>query len=180
MTYIEDPTGWPLAVSLAACLCEELERRGLPTPCTCAVVPGPMAILDSCGSCAETPSKNAPACGGQAWVRMTSQYASSSFPAPDQAASCSAPLAYVFEVGVARCLPTGKANAITGFTPPSLEEQVAASRLQFADAAAIHAAITCCMDNAEDENSYVLGQYTPLQMSGDCGGGFWTVTVWSM
>jgi hypothetical protein len=47
-----------------------------------------------------------------------------------------------------------------------------------ADKAAMVAAIECCLADADDFGlSYVLGQYQPMQVQGDCGGGTWLVTI---
>lgn len=175
--WVEDLTAWPTMVRLAGCVCTVLADRNLPGTCKCTVVPGPMAVMDSCGSC----SKTGKGCGGQAWVRLSSEFPSSQFPNPDQeGSSCNSPTAYVLEVGIARCLPQGKANAITGFVGPTVEDLVEATRLQMADKAAMKAAIQCCMNDSEHEMTYSLGAYQPMQATGDCGGGYWLVTVWSV
>lgn len=174
--FVEDPIAWPTMVKLAGCLCTTLEERGLPGTCQCTVVPGPMAVLEACGSCSGTGKG---ACGGQGWVRFDSEYPSNTFPQPDtRGGTCNSPMAYVLEVGIARCLPVGKANGITGATPPSMEEMVAATRLQMADKAAMKAAIQCCLDDGD--LTYSLGTYRTIQATGDCGGGLWTVTIWSV
>lgn len=176
MVYVEDQIAWPTMVKLAACLCTTLEERELPGTCQCAVVPGPMAVIDSCGGCKAEGKQ----CGGQAWVRLVNEFPSSDFPnADDGVALCGAPMAYVLEIGVARCLPTGNANSISGYTAPSMEQLLDATRLQMADKAAMIAAIKCCLEDEEWEYSYSLGTYSPMQVAGDCGGGFWTVTIWS-
>jgi len=177
--YVEDRDAWPTMVSLAACVQQALEDRMLPGVCRCAPVPGPLAIMDSCGSCSDTALPGRKACGGQGWVRLQTEFPSSNFPQPDTSgASCQSPVASTFEVGIARCLPVGKGNAITGITVPTTEELVEATRLQMADKAAIKAAINCCLTDLD--LTYTIGQYQPLQITGDCGGGFWLVTVWSV
>lgn len=178
MVYVEDDIAWPTMVKLAGCLCTTLAERDLPGLCQCAVVPGPMAVLESCGACAKSGGDK---CGGQGWVRLTNEFPSSDFPTADQSGSnCNTPSAYTLEVGVARCLPSGSANSISGYTAPSLEALTEATRLQMADKAAMKAAIRCCLDDDDFDFSYTLGQYQPMQASGDCGGGFWTVTIWSV
>ena len=151
MVYVEDDIAWPTMVKLAGCVCTTLEERQLPGTCSCSVVPGPMAVMDSCGEC----SKGGKKCGGQAWVRLVNEFPSSTFPAADQTEqNCGSPYAYVLEVGIARCLPTGSAGGINGYQAPSMEELVEATRLQMADKAAIRAAIRCCMD--DDDSDYTL------------------------
>ena len=167
-----------MMVNLAACVEQAIEDRGLPSVCRSTPVPGPLAIMDSWGSCSGSPRPGAKPCGGQAWVRLTTEFPSGNFPQPDlTGATCQSPVAITFEVGIARCMPVGKANAINGITPPTAEELIEATRLQLADMAAIKAAIRCCF--ADEDTTYSLGQYQPLQIAGDCGGGFWLVTVWS-
>lgn len=174
--FVEDFLVWPTIVKLSACLCTTIEDRNLPTPCRCGPVPGPIAIMEYCGACSKTGTSD---CGGQAWVRLSNEYPSSVFPAADQSdASCQSPMAYTLEVGIARCIPTGNANGINGYTPPTLEQMVETVRLQMADKAAMRAAIACCMDDGD--MTYSLGNYTPMQASGDCGGGFYTVTIWGV
>lgn len=178
MVYTEDPIAWPTMVKLTACLCSTVADRGLPTLCVCAPVPGPMAILESCGSCGKTDGK---ACGGQGWVRFDSEYPSRTFPQPDNTSgNCATPMAFTLEVGITRCLPVGKANGISGYTPPSLEATMEATRLQLADKAAMLAAIRCCLDDDDSDLTYQLGSYRTIQAAGDCGGGIWTVTVWGI
>lgn len=176
MVYVEDNIAWPTMVQLSACLCTTVVERELPTLCRCSPVPGPLAIMDACGACSGTGSEK---CGGQGWVRLTNEYPSTTFPTASQEPdNCGTTMAYVLEVGIARCIPVGKANSISGYQPPSLEQMVESTRLQMADKAAIRAAIQCCMDDGEI--TYTLGSYSSMQASGDCGGGFYTVTIWSV
>jgi hypothetical protein len=174
--FTEDELAWPVMVRLVACLEETLLARGLPGVCRATVVPGPQAVIEACGGgngCNGT-------CGGQAWVRFNGEFPYTSFPTQDTtAAICATQRAFTLEVGIARCLPVGSANAIGGFTPPTVQELVDATRLQMADKAAMALAIECCMDVANDQFGldYVLGQYQPMQIAGDCGGGTWLVTI---
>lgn len=172
--FVEDFIAWPAMVKLAGCLCTTLAQRGLPELCRCSPVPGGQAILELCGSC-----NGEKGCGGMGWVRMVNEFPSREFPSPDTQGLCNAPRAYMLEVGIVRCQPTGTGNSIIGYQPPTLEQMVDATRLQMADKSAIVAAIQCCLNDADDEVSYSLGQYTTLT-TGDCGGGMWTVTLWSV
>lgn len=177
--YTEDLIAWPIMVKLAGCVCTTLADRKLPGTCRCSVVPGPMAVMDQCGACSKTGGDS---CGGQAWVRLVNEYPSSTFPSADQTESnCDSPTAYQLEVGIARCLPIGTGNSISGYKAPTTEQLLDATRLQMADKAAMKAAIKCCLaSDDEDDLTYILGTYQPMQVTGDCGGGFWTVTVWSV
>lgn len=174
MTYREDQTAWPTMVQLAACLDLEVRDRDLPTLCRSIPVPGPTAVLDACGSCTDG------SCGGQGWVRLVNEFPSSTFPQIDTTgATCDKPTAYVLEVGISRCIHVGTTSNINGYTPPSIDDLIEDTRIQMADKAAILAAIKCCMGGDVDM-TYSVGSYTPLTLTGDCGGGFWQVTVWSI
>lgn len=173
MDFIEDELAWPVMIRLTACLEEALEKRGLPKLCRNTVVPGPQAIIEACGN-----GKCTGECGGQGWVRFVGEFPYSTFPTQDTtAARCETNRAFQLEIGVARCLPVGRANAISGITPPSVQELVDATRLQMADKAAMAMAVQCCLGAFDDQFDYVLGQYQPMQIPGDCGGGVWTVTI---
>lgn len=173
MVFREEEFVYPLMIALTACLCEEIEHADLPEPCQCSVVPGAEAILDYCGEC------DGSDCGGQAWVRLVGAYPSSQFPAIDDlAATCATSLAYLVEVGIARCIHVGKMNSFGGFTPPSSDDLLSSVRVQTADMAAMRRAIACCLTEKYDDLTYNLGQYTPLS-GGDCNGGTWQFTVWS-
>lgn len=175
--FIEDPVAWPTMVKLAACLCTTLEARGLPGTCQCTVVPGPMAVLEACGSC----SSGSTPCGGQGWVRFVNEFPSRTFPQPDlTGGTCDTPMAYTLEVGVSRCFPSGNANSISGYTAPTMEQMVTATRLQMADKAAMLAAIKCCLLDDDEDLTYAIGNYTTIQAAADCGGGMWTVTIWGV
>src|SRR5690606_27987671 len=62
MPYVEDDFAWPLMSALAVCRCTSIAEAELPGPCRCGVVPGPIAVMGFCGTCASG------SCGGQAWV----------------------------------------------------------------------------------------------------------------
>lgn len=174
VAFIEDDVAWATMVRLAACVEAELAKSGLPAVCASVPVPGPLAIMERCGSCGKDTD-----CGGQAWVRFINEYPSSQFPSPDaEGGSCTGPMAYTLEVGIARCLPTGTSSAINGYTPPSNEELVKATRLQMADKAAMRRAIQCCVQQLDV--SYALGSNSPMQTTGDCGGSVWNVTIWTL
>jgi hypothetical protein len=165
----EDTTVYPTMVTLAGCLCTELAAAGGPTPCFCGLVPGGEVAID-CGC--DDPQCNG---NGMAWVRLAQVFPSSQFPFPDStAATCATTLAYVLEVGVSRCVPVGDDAG----NPPSLDEQLATVRLQTSDMQAMRRAIQCCV--ATKDTSYVLGNYQPMNSSGGCGGGVWTVTIWQV
>jgi hypothetical protein len=67
----------------------------------------------------------------------------------------------------------GTVSGVRGYTPPTLEQNVEALRLQLADMAAMRRAVECCFGDAEID--YILGSYNPITVEGDCLGGVFTV-----
>jgi hypothetical protein len=170
---LEDTITYPTLIELAACLCLEMQASGGPALCYCGPVAGEV-VMDYCGngSCGEG------GCGGQAWVRFENAFPSSTFPGQDQAlGNCRAPLAFSLEIGVARCAPVGENNGAGGFTPPTLQQNVDALRLQLADMAAMRRAVQCCF--GKGDRDYILGAYTQASVNGGgCIGGTFSVQVW--
>jgi hypothetical protein len=147
---------WPTIARLTDCLLEEFVRSDLPIPCATTPVPGALLVRDYQD--------------GQAWVRLVSAFPSSVFPSPTtDPRSCRAPLAFALEVGVSRCAPSGDSAE----EPPDPLDMAASVELQTADMAAMHRAITCCLE----ANEYVLGSYAPFGPEGGVVGGTWTLTV---
>jgi hypothetical protein len=155
--YTEDETIWPLMVQLSQCLCETLTARGLmPGDCFCGVLPGDQVAHDY-GS-------------GQAWVRLTGIYPTTTFPQIDNTlrGSCSAALGATLEVGVMQCAPgLGALGSL-----PDEADQFEATRLQMATMRAMRQAIVCC-----GIEEMVLGQYSPQGPQGLLVGGTWLVDV---
>lgn len=173
--YQEDDIAWPTMVSITAEIENQLALCGLPGVCRNTVVPGPLAVLEACGSCGKGGGGE---CGGQAWVRFVTEYPSQEFPAADQSGSnCDSPMAYTLEVGIARCLPVGSPSALSGFNIPAISEMVAATRLQMADKRVMRRAIKAVANRSD--KAYSIGTYNVMQAQGDCGGGVWLVTFWS-
>lgn len=168
--FREDTIIYPKMIELVACLCTEITASGLPEPCSCAPMIGSL-VLDYCGTC------NDGTCGGQAWVRLVQAFPSIDFPGPSlELRNCVSPLAFELEVGIVRCKPVGTSSGVRGYVPPTLEQNVAALRLQTADIAAMRRAVLCCF--GENDTDYILGTYTPVTPDGDCLGGAFTVYVW--
>lgn len=164
--FREDTTVYPTMLELAGCLCVELAASGLPEPCTCSVLPGGDVAFDHCTECSDDKC-------GQAWVRLTNAFPSQQLPEPDVTGTCASRLAYTLEVGVVRCAPMPDSAG----NPPSVDEQLAAVRLQMADMAAMRRAIACCLAGNQDRD-YILEPYLPYPTLGGCVGGAWTVTTW--
>lgn len=157
MDFDDDTLIWPALQALSACLCEELESKGLlPGECFCGVLPGEVAAQDYDQ--------------GQAWVRLVDAYPYTNFPNRDTTFSnCGKPLAFDVEVGVTHCYPT----LDSGGRAASQEQKFEAARLQLATMAAMRRAILCCTDDL----IVVLGSYTPIGPNGNLVGGQWTVTL---
>jgi hypothetical protein len=147
--------------ALVECVCTEVTE--VAPLCYCGPMFGGDVPLDHCGSCEDG------ACG-QAWVRLVQAYPSSSFPDPDQSGNCRMPLAYEWEVGVARCAPTVDETG----TMPTRDENLAVTIQQYADMEAMRRAISCCFGVDDD---YILGAYTPGVVLGGCNVATWQ--VWS-
>lgn len=155
--------------SLVACLCEQLDPA---PPCFCGMFVGAAAMPpDSC-LCGGTGDR----CG-TAWVGLASAYPSSAFPTPDVTTrgSCTAPLAWRFNVGVVRCQPgPGMSGKPPGEAAYALAAQRAADDLE-----AAYRTIECCFPGKP--SNVLLGQWQPLgNPDGLCAGGSWPVAVWSV
>lgn len=167
MVLKEDFGIYPSMVSLSACFCEALSEQGIDGLCFCGILPEGSATLDYCNGCDDD------GCGGMAWVRLTGANTyGNQFPSPDaQSGNCRSPIAYLLEIGFAHCAPMPDSNG----TPPSLESQLQATRIQTAAAAAMRRAIQCCFGNSDRQ--YQMGAYTPVETRGDCLAATWAVTV---
>jgi hypothetical protein len=167
--FREDTIIYPSMIKLVGCLCAEIAASGLPEPCSCAPMLGAL-VLDFCSACEDGK------CGGQAWVRLIRAFPSTNFPVPLlDPQNCVAPLAYELEIGITRCKPLGKTSGVRGYTPPSMDQIVAALRLQTADIAVMRRAVLCCF--GDDDFDYILGTYQPLPIDGDCLGGTFNLFV---
>lgn len=148
-----------MVAALSACLCEALETDGAGAVCWCGLYPGGDVGWDYCGEC------SGGSCG-MGYVQVRQVFPSSTFPAADQSATCTSPLAVTLAVGAVRCVPVGDAEA-----PPSADEMGEAGLAIIADMGAIRSAIACCLDE------HVLGSWSAAGPRGGCAGGEWEVTV---
>lgn len=158
---VEDIEIYPLMVQLAAELETRLEQRGVPVM-PVPVLPEGLPVPDYFGS----------ECEGYAWVRLAFAFPYRSFPEQDSTgATCLSLLAYELEVGYTHCAPMPDDDG----TPPSMEEQVSAARIQTSAMAAMRAAIQATLDEAD--RTYVLGAYDASLAGGGMLGATWRFTV---
>jgi hypothetical protein len=146
--------------ALLECLCTAVEEVG--PVCYCGPYFGGDTPLDHCEECSGGKC-------GQAWVRLVQAYPSSSFPNPDADGNCAMPLAYEWEVGVARCAPSMDVDG----SAPTRDENLATTVQQYEDMRAMRKAIQCCFGS--DDVDYILGPYTPGVVLGGCNVATWQV-----
>lgn len=162
MELREDTLFYPLLVTLAGCLCTELEQAGLET-CFCGVTSG--ASVDI--------SRVSPENGGMGWVRLASIV-----PSMQQAASggagglnlCTPQLSAQIEVGYADCYPIDADGLAL-----SLEDELDAVRRHMAGAQAAYRAAFCCDWLRNSKRRLSQGSWAP---GGPEGGVLWS--TWTM
>lgn len=159
----------PVITELASCLCTELEAAGF-TMCFCGLMPGGEVPLDYCGGECDTEG-----CGGQAWVRVVSVFASIEFPIPTDFARCGTGRVATLEIGHAMCAPSPADDG----TPPSVQQQYDATFRQMASMDAMWRTIACCFAEYMEkrDRSYVVGEYTAIPAGGGCLAATWSLTV---
>lgn len=159
--YTEDTGAYPIMVALTACVAEELAKRDLPPVGKVTLQPGSVPSIDYAGNgkdCAEL------------IVNLMTAFPVDTFPLADSTGTCSNALAYQVQVGLFRCAPPLRGG---GKQPPTMEDQLEATRLHLADMAALRAAIRCCFAGTDRE--YVLLPFAPYS-GGNAVGGVWTIT----
>lgn len=153
---------WAKLVRLRDCLCDAINASDLDPVCMCAVVPGAGVALDFIHSGCKGGAD------GMAWVRLTNEYPTVSFP---QAAAgptkCGAEIAVVAEVGLVRSMPIPEDGE-----PPDAATYQAVAEVQIEEAALMRKAIVCCFGSA-----VILGVYTPVGPVGGAIGGLWQATI---
>lgn len=167
---VEDGGAYPIAVALLACVEEEFNASGLGPACRAAIMYGAGVPFDNCGcggdgECGHT---------GDIIVQLQGAFPSTSFPNQDAGATpCAPSMAYTFEVFATTCAP------IEDGMGAEAEDLLAASRIQYAQMAAMRRAILCCFPQKGGKagREVVLGNYAPAPNGGDCIGGSWTLTV---
>lgn len=159
-TMVEDRAIWPTIAALTACLCRQIADDGLPAVCICSPMPGEVIATDYVTEDA-----------GMAWVRLSSGYPSTAFPAPSGIASCDAPLAFSLELGIAYCAPMPSDDG----EPPPMSTMFDSTRLQLAGMNTIRRAVICCFPGKARD--VVMGIYNPMGPEGGVVGGFWSIFV---
>lgn len=150
-----------LLTTLAACLCEQIDKSDDPPTCFCGVIPGDVAVGEYAGDCDDV-------CG-MAWVRLVSAYPATGVGVPnDTVGNCSASLGMDIELGIMRCHPVHEDGS--GMTDGELAE---VTRLQTSDMMTMWRAVVCC--DALNTKDYILSGYTPMGPMGGLVGGAFTV-----
>lgn len=160
----DDQNFFPKILSLSQCFAQELTSAELPELCFLGIVPGDLIIADYCGS-------NCGGKGGMGWVRLVgvNEIAGGTSDVTGYS-NCATELEAQVEVGVIRKAPTIGSNGQL----PTVEMQLAAARLQYADMAAMLRAIRCCFSTGKDTK---VVTYMPIGPDGDCLGGRWLISI---
>ena len=150
-----------MLLSLAGCLCAQIEADGSPQPCFCGVVPGEAAVAQYAGDCDTR--------DGMAWVRLTTGYPSVSVGQIDQrVGNCKSGTGFDVEVGILRAFPVEE-------EAPTDAELLAAFDQQMKDMLTMRRAIECC--DAISSKDFILGSYRPSGPLGGLVGGIWNVML---
>jgi hypothetical protein len=149
-----------ILIELADCLCQEIRKREMPTPCFCGVLPGDEAPLNYCNACQ----------GGQAWVRLVSVGA----PEGDLSVPTNA-CAGIVVVQVEMGMVHGYLPIDDDGEPADLSTALAATTRQIDEMDVMYHVLTCCSLSMREKVSN-LG-YTPVGPDGTCLGGIWTGMV---
>jgi len=136
-------------------VCEELRTSGAGPLCWCGLHPGAVVSWEYCGQC------SGDACG-MGYVRLAGVFPYSTFPVQIVDFQCTAPLAWVVEVGALRCMPMPSDGEIA-----SPDELALVTVEQVLDAQALYRALKCYGLEVAVES------YTPVGPAGGCVGGFW-------
>lgn len=114
------------------------------------------------------------ACGGMAWVQLTSAAPTVTFPTPASSPdNCAYTLLFSFNVGILRpvAMPEVFGEEVQF---PEDSEMTAAAEQQYRDLHLIHEAIKGVQSGV---GNMVLGTYAPIGPEGAVVGGSWDVTV---
>lgn len=158
-SYTADALFMPKLIQLQQCLCEKLEGIGSGR-CQCQIVPAPATIIYDVAMQRDT-----------AWVGMTQQFKTQTFPQP-YSGTGAATWAAGIAVGVLRCMPINTAG------DPKEGWPVIADR-QASDAAALRAAFECCFGSEPDEDQVSAPTISPIEVEGASYGLLMTFTLGS-
>jgi hypothetical protein len=115
-------------------------------------------------------------CGGIAWVRPGPMFESSTF--PEQLGAPQPPFtnqwAIQVELGVERCIPIVSTEG--NDANPTGTQWLLATQAAMDDRAAIRRAI-CCIRQVIGARKVIVGQITPLENEGVCGGEVVVLTI---
>lgn len=154
---VEDGKWYPRLVSLAGCLCNELEAAGIQT-CFCGVVPGTSPDL----------SRVFDESTGMGWVRLVQIEPLMTRATANQ---CLNPVSAQVEVGYAGCFPIEEDG-----NPLSMEDELDATRLVTAGMEASRRAIYCC-DWGAEKGSVRQGRWVPGGPEGGIVWSLWTFGI---
>lgn len=147
----------PVVADLLACLAVEMGKTPVPPASVCVRVGSRVDLLlsefyDEC-------------CSGLAWVRFAQQYPSRNFPDPDGDVSpCDVSRwAVVFELGAARCAPTGDVGSI-----PTCDDWTAVAVTHYADLAALRRTACCYAAAHRRERKVAVSEAVPQTTEGGC------------
>lgn len=152
---------WDKLTQLADCLCGTFADADVDELCFCGIVPGAAIAYDYI-------DRECPDTSGMAWVRLSTQYATRSFPQQLVTSTpCGAEIAVVADLGVIRNIPLGDNGE-----PPDAAVMQAVAENQVNEAALMRKAVTCCLGDG-----VILGQYVPVGPDGGAVGGYFTVSI---
>ena len=148
-----------ILIELADCLCQEITKREMPTPCFCGVLPGDDPPLIYCNACE----------GGQAWVRLVG--------VGEPAGDISIPTNVCAGIIIVQ-IEMGMIHGYTGMTDEGegvdMSTALAATERQIDEMDAMYHVLTCCSLSMREKVSAL--SYVPL-LDGGCLGGIWTGVV---
>lgn len=166
---IEDNVISPVAAKLLVCLAGQVAQLPVP-PKNVGLRPGaqaPIGISTTRDEC----------CEGLAWIRLmkVSHSSTQNWPSADviPQGNCGTKLlALQFELGIVRCAPTPPAQKMT-----SSEQWNIVSEATYLDYIALERTVCCYIDQLRSPPLYLVGDWSPLGVDGNCVGGTLEVTI---
>ena len=162
---VNDPMFFQRMLILIQCVEAEIAAAGLKPVAYAGVLPGEQAIADWCYC-------DGPNSGGQAWVRLAGILPVQSNQVDPVSMRCMPPLEAQIEVGIMRCAPTLDQEG----NPPTMAQELEATRIMTADMAALLRAITCDCTGFPMGDVRVLN-WVPIAEQGGCVGGVWQIML---